>query len=110
MAGDNINLYYDLIDSVAARTYDKRVSSQDIFTAGEGDGRCWTRSRRPGRSKKLPAPKETLGADFSGKIGLEVRGRLYIPLSGWMVLTLLSKDFVQLKSLDGGHSTKYPEF
>lgn len=82
MAGDNINLYYDLIDSVAARTYTISVfSSQDNFVTSlekvTGDVGLEV---RPGRSKKITwRAKETLGADFSGKIGLEIRGRLYIP-------------------------------
>ncbi|HQQ96305.1 MAG TPA: Ser-Thr-rich GPI-anchored membrane family protein [Cyclobacteriaceae bacterium] len=82
MAGDNINVYYDLVDSVAARTYTVSVfSSQDNFVTAldkvSGDVGLEV---RPGRNRKITwRAKEALGGDFTGKVGLEVRGRLYIP-------------------------------
>ena len=82
LAGDKVNIYYDLIDSVSSRTYSIDLySSKDNFVSRlekvSGDHGLEV---KPGGNHKLTwAAKEELGADFEGKVGLEVRGRLYIP-------------------------------
>jgi hypothetical protein len=82
VAGDKINLYYDLIDSVSSRTYTIALySSHDNFVLPvqkvSGDLGLEV---KPGRNKKIVwNAKEELGAAFNGKVGMEVRGRLYIP-------------------------------
>ncbi|HZY80325.1 MAG TPA: Ser-Thr-rich GPI-anchored membrane family protein [Cyclobacteriaceae bacterium] len=80
--GDDINLYYDLKDSVAHRSYTVSLfSSKDNFisplqkVSGDIDLEV-----KPGANKKITwRAKEELGADFEGKVALEVRGRIYIP-------------------------------
>lgn len=82
LAGDNINLYYDLIDSVASRTYTISVfSSRDnyVSTLDKVSGDVGLEVKPGGNRKITWKAKEELGPDFSGKVGLEVRGRLYIP-------------------------------
>jgi len=82
VAGDKINLYYDLVDTVSSRTYTIALySSHDNFVLpvqkASGDLGLEV---RPGRNRKIVwNAKEELGAAFNGKVGLEVRGRLYIP-------------------------------
>lgn len=82
VAGDVVNLYYDLVDTIASRTYTISVfSSRDNYisplTKVTGDQGLEV---KPGGNKKITwKAKEELGADFEGKVGLEVRGRLYIP-------------------------------
>lgn len=82
VAGDLVNLYYDLVDTIASRTYTISVfSSRDNYitplTKVMGDQGL---EIRPGGNKKITwNAKEELGPDFEGKVGLEVRGRLYIP-------------------------------
>jgi len=82
--GDNINLYYDLIDSVenSRRSYSISLySSRDSYTSPltkvTGDvGQIV----KPGGNRKITwNAKEELGADFEGKVGLEVRGKEFIP-------------------------------
>jgi len=82
--GDKINLYYDLLDStdVTRRTYTIALySSRDSYTTPltkvSGD---IGQTVRPGGNKKITwNAKEELGAEFNGKVGLEVRGKLFIP-------------------------------
>jgi hypothetical protein len=82
VAGNDINLYYNLLDSVAHRTYTITLySSKDNFISplekvfGDVDLEV-----KPGENKKITwHAKEELGADFDGKVSLEVRGRRYIP-------------------------------
>jgi hypothetical protein len=82
LAGNDINLYYNLLDSVAHRTYTVTLfSSKDNFisplekVSGDVDLEV-----KPGANKKITwHAKEELGADFDGKVSLEIRGRLYIP-------------------------------
>ena len=82
VAGDMVNLYYDLADTIVSRTYTISVfSSKDNYISPlakvTGDLGLEV---RPGGNKKITwNAKEELGADFEGKVGLEVRGRLYIP-------------------------------
>ncbi len=82
--GDKINLYYDLIDSVenSKRTYSISLyASRDSYTSPltkvTGDvGQIV----RPGGNRKITwNAKEELGADFEGKVSLEVRGKEFIP-------------------------------
>ena len=80
--GTKINVYYDLMDSVAGRTYTVSIyASKDNFIAPltkvSGDMGLEV---KPGGNKKIVwNAQQELGADFEGKVGLEVRGRLYIP-------------------------------
>ncbi len=82
VAGDNINIYYDLLDSVTSRTYTVDLySSRDNFVSRlekvNGDLGLEV---KPGGNRKITwAAKEELGSAFEGKVGLEVRGRVYIP-------------------------------
>lgn len=82
VAGDNVLVYYDLIDTVKSRTYTINLySSRDTFVTPlvkvEGDLGLEV---KPGRNRKITwKAKEELGADFEGKVGLEVRGKLYVP-------------------------------
>jgi len=94
---DKINLYYDLVDTVATRTYTIALfASQDNFISPlqqvSGDiGLEVT----PGRNKRIVwNAKEELGANFEGKEALEVRGRLYIP---FVRLDGLNKTFKRLR-------------
>lgn len=82
VAGDKVFVFYDLIDTVKSRTYTINLySSHDTFvtplTKVEGDLGLEV---RPGRNRKITwRAKEELGAEFEGKVGLEVRGKLYVP-------------------------------
>lgn len=76
-----ITLYYDLLDTLG-RGYTINVyASRDNFIAPlqriTGDAGLEVKA---GKGKKIvwDAPAE-LGPDFDGKMGLEVRGRVYIP-------------------------------
>lgn len=80
-AQGKINIYFDLIDTLA-RAYTINVySSRDNFIAPlqkiTGDAGL---EIKPGLNKKIvwDAPAE-LGPAFDGKVALEVRGRAYIP-------------------------------
>lgn len=80
--GNNVNLYYDLLDETPQRTYTVTIySSHDNFVSQlvRVNGAVGLEVK-PGSNKKIiwNAEKE-LGSDFSGKVGLEVRGRVYIP-------------------------------
>ncbi len=80
--GNNVNLYYDLLDETPQRTYTVTIySSHDNFVSQlvqiSGDVGLEV---KPGSNKKIVwNAKEELGSDFRGKVGLEVRGRVYIP-------------------------------
>src|SRR5688572_26877076 len=82
LAGDKLVVHYDLIDTVRNRHYTVNVySSKDNFLHPlqkvSGDAGLEV---VPGKNRKIVwAAKEELGHDFDGKVGLEVRGRLYIP-------------------------------
>jgi hypothetical protein len=97
VAGDKINLYYDLVDTIASRTYTiTLLSSHDNFISpvqhASGDLGLEV---KPGNNKKIIwNVKEELGPDFEGKVGLEVRGRLYIP---FVRLDGLNKSFMRLR-------------
>ena len=97
VAGDKINLYYNLTDTIASRTYTMTLySSHDNFISpvqkASGDLGLEV---KPGSNKKIIwNAKEELGSAFDGKVGLEVRGRLYIP---FVRLDGLNKSFKRLR-------------
>jgi hypothetical protein len=82
LAGDNIVLYYELRDSVPQRTYTINVySSRDNYlnalTSVSGD---YGLEIKPGNQKKITwNAKQELGSSFNGKVGVEVRARVYVP-------------------------------
>lgn len=82
LAGDNINLYYDLLDETPQRSYTVSLySSRDNFisTLEKVSGDVGLEVR-PGANKKIVwKAKDELGPDFEGKVGLEIRGKIYIP-------------------------------
>lgn len=106
--GDRLNIYYDLVDDNPSNTYTISVfSSRDNFisslTKVSGD---YGLEVHPGINKKIVwNAKEELGADFEGKVSLEVRGRIYIP---FIKLDELQKSFKRGKpthvSWSGGSS------
>jgi hypothetical protein len=99
LAGDKVNLYYDLIDSVKSRTYTIDLySSKDNFISKleKVSGDLGLEVKPGGNHKIVWNAKEELGSLFSGKIGLEVRGRVYIPfvrLEGLKVKYKKGKEF-----------------
>ncbi len=82
MTGTSIILYFNLVDTVKARTYTINLySSKDNFIAPlqkvSGDVGLEV---KPGQTRKIVwNAKEELGASYRGEVELEVRGRLYIP-------------------------------
>lgn len=82
LTNESLILYYDLIDTVKARTYTINVySSKDSYLAPlqkiKGDAGIEV---KPGTNKKIIwNSKEELGSAFRGEIELEVRGKAYIP-------------------------------
>jgi len=82
VASDRVYIFYDLVDTVSSRTYTVNVySSRDSYVSPlqkvQGDLGLEV---KPGRNRKITwNAKEELGGDFEGKVGLEVRGKLYIP-------------------------------
>lgn len=80
--GGVVNLFYDLKDTVASRRYTVEVfsSTDNYISRLEKVGGDMGLEVKPGLNHKIVwRAKEELGADFDGKIGLEVRGRIYIP-------------------------------
>jgi hypothetical protein len=82
IATDKVFIFYDLVDTVSSRTYTVNLySSRDSYVSPlqkvQGDLGLEV---KPGRNRKITwNAKEELGAEFEGKVGLEVRGKLYIP-------------------------------
>jgi hypothetical protein len=82
IASDKVFIFYDLVDTVSSRTYTVNLySSRDTYVSPlqkvQGDLGLEV---KPGRNRKITwSAKDELGADFDGKVGLEVRGKLYIP-------------------------------
>lgn len=82
VATDKVFIFYDLIDTIASRTYTVNLySSRDSYVSPlqkiQGDIGLEV---KPGRNRKITwNAKDELGGDFEGKVGLEVRGKLYIP-------------------------------
>ena len=82
LVGDKVNLYYDLLDSVKGRTYTVDLySSKDNFISRleKVSGDIGLEVKPGGNHKITWNVKEEFGAEFDGKVGLEVRGRVYIP-------------------------------
>jgi len=82
LAGDQLLLYYDLLDTAKNRSYTVHVySSRDNYLNPlqklSGDVGLEV---KPGMNKKITwNAKEELGAEFEGNVAIEVRGKLYIP-------------------------------
>jgi len=82
VSGGLVNIYYDLIDTVADRTYTVNVfSSNDNFISRldkvTGDLGLEV---RPGMDKKISwNAHDELNPAFEGTVSLEVRGSVYIP-------------------------------
>lgn len=80
--GDLVNVYYDLLDTTARRTYTVSIySSRDNYISQlekvTGDLGLEV---KPGANKKISwNTRQELGETFEGEVGLEVRGRVYIP-------------------------------
>ena len=93
LAGENLNIYYDLRDTVAGHAYTiNAYSSTDNFvnplTKVSGDLGLQV---KPGLNKKIVwKAKEELGSQFEGKVGLEIRGKVFIPF-------ILLKNFSEYK-------------
>lgn len=79
--GEKINVHYDLIDTTAGRTYTINLySSIDNFTTPllKVSGAMGLEVK-PGMNQKIIwNAKEEIG-DFEGRVGLEVRGKVYVP-------------------------------
>jgi hypothetical protein len=94
LAAENINIYYDLKDTVAGHLYTIYVyASLDNFvnplTKIRGDLGLQV---RPGFNRKITInAKEELGAAFEGKVGFQVQGKLFVPF-------ITMKNFADLKS------------
>lgn len=94
--GENVNIYYDLLDSVSGRAYTvKLFSSRDNFVSPlvkvRGDEGLEV---KPGGNRKITwNAKEELSPDFQGEVGIEVRGRVYIPF------VRLSEQYTSVKRL-----------
>ena len=82
LAGDELVIFYDLVDTVVNRHYTVHVySSIDSYLNPlekiNGDAGLEV---APGKNKRIEWNiAEELGSDFEGKVGIEVRGRLYVP-------------------------------
>jgi len=82
LAGEKVNIYYDLLDSVKGRTYTIELfSSKDNFISRleKVSGDIGLEIKPGGNHKITWNAKDEFGATFEGKVGLEVRGRVYIP-------------------------------
>ena len=82
LEGDLVNIYYDLLDTAARRTYTVNLySSRDNYiTALEKVRGDLGLEVRPGSNKKITwNTREELGNTFEGEVSLEIRGRVYIP-------------------------------
>jgi hypothetical protein len=80
--GDNLILYYDLLDSISNRAYTINVySSADnyINPLSKVSGDVGLEVKPGGNRKIIWRAKEELGPDFAGDLALEVRGKIYIP-------------------------------
>lgn len=80
--GDNLILYYDLLDSINNRAYTINVySSSDnyINPLSKVSGDVGLEVKPGGNRKIIWRAKEELGPDFVGNLALEVRGKIYIP-------------------------------
>lgn len=82
LANQQVVIHYDLADSTVGRTYtvnvyasnDNYINPLQKLTGDLG------MEVKPGYNKKIIwDAKSELGADYEGSVGLEIRGRLYIP-------------------------------
>jgi hypothetical protein len=100
LAGPAINIYYDLVDSVMTRTYTISLfSSKDNFiTPMQKVSGDLGLEVRPGQNKKITwYAKDELGAEFVGKVSVEIRGRVYLP---FIKLDQMTKAMKRLKSYE----------
>src|SRR5678810_102961 len=82
LEGDLVNVYYDLLDTTARRTYTVNLfSSRDNYiTAMDKVRGDFGLEVKPGANKKISwNTREELGGAFEGEVSLEIRGRVYIP-------------------------------
>jgi hypothetical protein len=82
LEGDLVNVYYDLLDTTARRSYTVNLfSSRDNYiTALEKVKGDFGLEVKPGPNKKITwNTREELGNAFEGEVSLEIRGRVYIP-------------------------------
>src|SRR5205085_7876759 len=78
LEGDLVNIYYDLMDTTARRTYTVNLfSSRDNFiTALEKVSGDMGLEVKPGPNRKISwNTREELGNAFEGEVSLEIRGR-----------------------------------
>src|SRR3954471_7740172 len=82
VAGDKINLYYELTDIDLSRTYTVSVfSSRDNYISplAKVNGDIGLEIK-PGGNKVISwNAREELGSTYEGDVALEIRGRIYIP-------------------------------
>ena len=79
--GENINLYYDLIDTTFNRTYSINIyASNDNFiaplTKTSGDLGLEV---KPGIGRKVIVNAKQEFGEYEGSVGFEIRGKAYIP-------------------------------
>lgn len=82
LEGDLVNVYYDLLDTTARRTYTVNLfSSRDNYiTPLEKATGDLGLEVKPGPNRKISwNTREELGGAFIGEVALEIRGRVYIP-------------------------------
>lgn len=82
VAGDKVILSYNLIDSIANRSYTVHVyTSADNYVTPltKVTGHVGLEVKPGGNRQIIWNAKEELGAEFGGDIGLEVRGKVYLP-------------------------------
>ena len=80
--GELVNVYYDLLDTTARRTYTVNLfSSRDNYiTPLEKASGDLGLEVTPGSNRKISwNTREELGNAFEGEVTLEIRGRIYIP-------------------------------
>ena len=79
--GENINIYYDLIDTTFNRTYTVNLySSRDNFISplSKVSGDFGLEVKPGGNRKIIWNAKQELG-EYEGKVGFEIKGKAYVP-------------------------------
>lgn len=82
LADQKVIVHYDLTDTVKSRTYSISVyrSNDNYLNPLQQVMGDIGREVKPGINKKFSWDAQTeLGAEFSGSVSLEIRGKLYIP-------------------------------
>jgi hypothetical protein len=82
LADQKVTVHYDLTDTVKSRTYSISVyrSNDNYLNPLQQVTGDIGREVKPGINKKFSWDAQTeLGAEFSGSVSLEIRGKLYIP-------------------------------